>query len=50
VSEGFETRAQTEGFRESLSSILIAIVAVYIVMVFTFRSSYILSPSCSVYP
>jgi HAE1 family hydrophobic/amphiphilic exporter-1 len=38
VSEGFETQAQTEGFRESVSAILVAIVAVYIVMVFTFRS------------
>jgi multidrug efflux pump subunit AcrB len=38
VSEGFMTKAQTEGFSKAISAILIAIVAVYLVMVVTFRS------------
>ncbi|MEA3440764.1 MAG: efflux RND transporter permease subunit, partial [Chloroflexota bacterium] len=38
LSEGFETKAQTEGFSKAISAILIAIVAVYFVMVITFRS------------
>ena len=38
VSEGFETRQQTEGFQQAIQAIMISIVAVYIVMVATFRS------------
>jgi HAE1 family hydrophobic/amphiphilic exporter-1 len=38
VSEGFTTKAQTEGFSMAVNAILIAIVAVYLVMVVTFRS------------
>jgi HAE1 family hydrophobic/amphiphilic exporter-1 len=38
VSEGFETEQQTQGFNQAVRAILISIVAVYIVMVITFRS------------
>lgn len=38
VSEGFETRQQTEGFAQALQAIAISIAAVYLVMVITFRS------------
>ena len=38
VSEGFTTKAQTEGFSKAVNAILIAIVAVYLVMMVTFRS------------
>jgi HAE1 family hydrophobic/amphiphilic exporter-1 len=38
VSEGFETEMQTQGFSEAIRSILVSILAVYLVMVITFRS------------
>ena len=38
VSEGFETRQQTEGFQQSVRGVLVSILAVYLVMVSTFRS------------
>jgi len=38
VSEGFESRQQTEGFREAVRGVLISILAVYLVMAITFRS------------
>ncbi|GMR09432.1 MAG: hypothetical protein BMS9Abin28_0250 [Anaerolineae bacterium] len=38
VSEGFESRQQTEGFQQALRALLISIIAVYGVMVITFRS------------
>jgi len=38
VSEGFESSQQTEGFRQALRALLISIIAVYVVMVITFRS------------
>jgi multidrug efflux pump subunit AcrB len=38
VSEGFETEQQTKGFQQSLRAIMISILAVYLVMVLTFRS------------
>ena len=38
VSEGFESRQQTEGFQQATTALLISIVAVYVVMVITFRS------------
>ncbi|MDH3943561.1 MAG: efflux RND transporter permease subunit [Anaerolineae bacterium] len=38
VSEGFETRQQTEGFGQALQAILVSIIAVYLVMIATFRS------------
>ena len=38
VSEGFETEMQTKGFSEAIRSILVSILAVYLVMVLTFRS------------
>jgi HAE1 family hydrophobic/amphiphilic exporter-1 len=38
VSEGFESRQQTEGFQQATSALLISIIAVYAVMVITFRS------------
>ncbi|NIM93278.1 MAG: MMPL family transporter [Anaerolineales bacterium] len=38
VSEGFETQQQTEGFQMASRAILISIIAVYVVMVITFRS------------
>jgi multidrug efflux pump subunit AcrB len=38
VSEGFETRQQTEGFAQAIQAIAISIVAVYLVLVITFRS------------
>jgi HAE1 family hydrophobic/amphiphilic exporter-1 len=38
ISEGFETRQQTEGFQQSIRSVMISILAVYAVMVITFRS------------
>ena len=38
MSEGFESSQQTEGFQQALSALLISIIAVYLVMVITFRS------------
>jgi multidrug efflux pump subunit AcrB len=38
ISEGFESRQQTEGFQQSIRSVMISILAVYLVMVITFRS------------
>ncbi len=38
ISEGFETRQQTQGFQQAIRSVLISILAVYAVMVITFRS------------
>jgi HAE1 family hydrophobic/amphiphilic exporter-1 len=38
VSEGFETEQQTQGFQQAVQAILISILAVYVVMVITFRS------------
>jgi multidrug efflux pump subunit AcrB len=38
VSEGFETEQQTKGFQQALRAIMISILAVYLVMVLTFRS------------
>ncbi len=38
VSEGFQTEMQTEGFAQSVGGVLISIVAVYVLMVITFRS------------
>jgi HAE1 family hydrophobic/amphiphilic exporter-1 len=38
LSEGFETQQQTEGFQQSIRAVLISIIAVYFVMVLTFRS------------
>jgi len=38
VSEGFETKQQTEGFAQALQAIAVSVVIVYIVMVFTFGS------------
>jgi multidrug efflux pump subunit AcrB len=38
VSEGFETEMQTAGFAQSIRAIMISILAVYLVMVLTFRS------------
>jgi HAE1 family hydrophobic/amphiphilic exporter-1 len=38
VSEGFETQQQTEGFQQSVRGVLVSILAVYLVMVITFRS------------
>ncbi len=38
VSEGFESSQQTEGFQQALRALLISIIAVYVVMVITFRS------------
>jgi HAE1 family hydrophobic/amphiphilic exporter-1 len=38
VSEGFETEQQTEGFAQSIQAIMVSILAVYLVMVLTFRS------------
>jgi len=38
VSEGFESRQQTEGFQQATRALLISIIAVYVVMVITFRS------------
>jgi len=38
VSEGFETEQQTQGFAQSIRAIMISILAVYLVMVLTFRS------------
>lgn len=38
ISEGFETRQQTQGFQQAIRSVLISILAVYLVMVITFRS------------
>jgi multidrug efflux pump subunit AcrB len=38
VSEGFETEQQTKGFQQSIRAIMISILAVYLVMVLTFRS------------
>lgn len=38
LSEGFETQQQTEGFMQSIRAVMISIIAVYFVMVLTFRS------------
>ena len=38
VSEGYQSEAQTRAFKEALQAMLISIVAVYLVMVITFRS------------
>ncbi len=38
VSEGFQTEMQTEGFAQSVGGVMISIVAVYLLMVITFRS------------
>lgn len=38
ASEGYQSEAQTKGFQEALQAMLISIVAVYLVMVITFRS------------
>jgi HAE1 family hydrophobic/amphiphilic exporter-1 len=38
VGEGFETKMQTEGFAQAIKAIFISIIAVYVVMVITFRS------------
>lgn len=38
VSEGFETKQQTEGFAQAIQAIAVSVVIVYIVMVFTFNS------------
>jgi HAE1 family hydrophobic/amphiphilic exporter-1 len=38
VSEGFETRQQTEGFQQAVRAVLVSILAVYLVMVITFGS------------
>jgi len=38
VSEGFESQQQVEGFRSMISAIGIAIILVYVVMAFAFRS------------
>jgi multidrug efflux pump subunit AcrB len=38
VSEGFESEQQTQGFSQAMRAILISILAVYLVMVITFRS------------
>ena len=35
---GFETEMQTQGFMQAVQAILVSIVAVYLVMVLTFRS------------
>jgi multidrug efflux pump subunit AcrB len=38
ASEGYQSEAQTRGFQEAVQAMLISIVAVYLVMVITFRS------------
>jgi len=38
ASEGFESEQQTRGFQEAVKAMLISIVAVYLVMIVTFRS------------
>jgi HAE1 family hydrophobic/amphiphilic exporter-1 len=38
VSEGFESEQQTRGFQQAVQALFISIVAVYLVMVITFRS------------
>jgi HAE1 family hydrophobic/amphiphilic exporter-1 len=38
VSEGFESEQQTQGFAQAVQGIMISILAVYLVMVLTFRS------------
>jgi hydrophobic/amphiphilic exporter-1 (mainly G- bacteria), HAE1 family len=38
ASEGFQTEQQTRGFQEAVQAMLISVVAVYLVMVITFRS------------
>lgn len=38
VGEGFQSQVQTEGFAQTFSAMGIAVVAVYLVMVFTFNS------------
>jgi HAE1 family hydrophobic/amphiphilic exporter-1 len=38
ASEGYQSEAQTRGFQEAVQAMLVSIVAVYLVMVITFRS------------
>jgi HAE1 family hydrophobic/amphiphilic exporter-1 len=38
ISEGFQTRQQTEGFTQAIEAMGISVIIVYIVMVLTFRS------------
>ena len=38
ISEGFQTRQQTEGFAQAIQAMGISVVIVYVVMVLTFRS------------
>jgi HAE1 family hydrophobic/amphiphilic exporter-1 len=38
VSEGFESQQQTQGFAQAIQALLISIIAVYLVMIFAFRS------------
>ncbi len=38
ASEGYQSEAQTQGFQEAVQAMLISIIAVYLVMVITFRS------------
>ncbi|MBW8012935.1 MAG: efflux RND transporter permease subunit [Chloroflexi bacterium] len=38
VSEGFETQQQTQGFAQAMQAIIISIIAVYLILVVTFRS------------
>jgi HAE1 family hydrophobic/amphiphilic exporter-1 len=38
VSEGFETKQQTEGFAQAIQAIAVSVVIVYLVMVITFQS------------
>ncbi len=38
ISEGFQTRQQTEGFAQAIQAMGISVIIVYIVMVLTFRS------------
>jgi HAE1 family hydrophobic/amphiphilic exporter-1 len=38
ASEGFQSEQQTRGFRDAVQAMLISVVAVYLVMVITFRS------------
>jgi len=38
ASEGYQSEQQTQGFRDAVQAMLISIVAVYLVMIITFRS------------
>jgi multidrug efflux pump subunit AcrB len=38
ASEGYQSEAQTRGFQEAVQAMLVSIVAVYLVMIITFRS------------